>query len=398
MTERARRPLPNRNRASFRFAALLAAAFALGGCTGTASRDLIVTSAIGAPAGAIAGTHGIFVATTRAPAKRRTEVFNGERGNMLSFAKVDVTVPAVHETGKLERPRVGAKINPAKHFAATDATRYAGDAAFRDALAADIASNGGRALVFIHGYNTSFDKAVFRATQIAHDAGYQGTPVLFTWASAGSPIGYVYDNNSATIARNALGDTLRLVASAGAKRIDVVAHSMGNWVTMEALRQAAAAGDRDFGGRLGDVVLAAPDIDVDVFKSQLRDYGPPDKPFIVVTSAKDRALNVSGFIAGRSRAGDYADAQDLASYGVIVADLSNVEAGDSFNHTTFVENPVMVRMLGARLTDADGLGDTETQLTDSITRLAEGVGQTVTSAAAVVITTPAAVLNVAVGE
>ena len=55
-------------------------------------------------------------------------------------------------------------------------------------------------------------------------------------------------------------------------------------------------------------------------------------------------------------------------------------------------------MLGARLTDADGLGNTETQLTDSITRLAAGVGQPMTSAAAGVIPPPAAVLNVAVGQ
>jgi esterase/lipase superfamily enzyme len=387
--------VPNR---SFRIVALLAVAAALGGCAATGSHDLIAPQAVNAPANEIAGTHDIFIATTRAPAKRPAEIFDGERGETLSFAEVDVTVPTAHQIGKLERPRGGRKVDPAKHFTATSVSLFRGDAAFRDALAADIARNGGRAMVFIHGYNTSFDNAVYRATQIAHDSRYPGTPVLFTWASAGSVVDYVYDNNSATIARNALGDTLRLVASAGAKRIDIVAHSMGNWVTMEALRQAAAEGDRNFGGRLGDVVLASPDVDIDVFKSQLRDYGPPDKPFIVVTSANDRALNISGFIAGQRRAGDYADAQDLASYGVIVADLSNVEAGDSLNHTTFAENPVMVRMLGARLTDADSLGETESQLTDSITRLAAGVGQTLTSAAAVVITTPAAVLNVAVGE
>lgn len=390
--------MQNRNSRRLPIAVLLAAAVALGGCAATASHDLVATNAIDAPASAIAGAHSIFVATTRAPAKRPTEVFDGERGETLSFAKVDVTVPEAHEIGKLERPRSGGKVNPAKHFAATNVSLFRSDSSFRATLAADIARNGGRALVFIHGYNTSFDKAVYRATQIAHDAGYPGTPVLFTWASAGRVVDYVYDNNSATIARNALGDTLRLVASAGAKRIDIVAHSMGNWVTMEALRQAAVQGDRNFGGRLGDVVLASPDIDIDVFKSQLRDYGPPDRPFIVVTSAKDRALNISGFIAGRRRAGDYVDAKDMASYGVIVADLSNVGARDSLNHTTFAENPVMVRMLGARLTDADALGETESELTDSITRLAAGVGQTVSSAAAVVITTPAAVLRVVVEQ
>ncbi len=48
---------------------------------------------------------------------------------------------------------------------------------------------------------------------------------------------------------------------------------MGTWVALEALRQFAITGDRDIGGKLGDVVLASPDIDVDVFKSQMADTG-----------------------------------------------------------------------------------------------------------------------------
>lgn len=390
--------MSNRKPFSFRLAVFVAAALVLGGCASGRPRDLVETSAVNTPADAVAGAHGIFVATTRAHAKYAPAVFDGERSATLSFAKVDVTVPRAHEVGKLERPRSGSEVNPAKHFAATNVALFRSDSGFRKALAADIQRRGGRAVIFIHGYNTSFDKAVYRVTQIAHDSGYPGTPVLFTWASAGRVIDYVYDNNSATMARNQLVDTIRLVASAGATRIDIIAHSMGNWVTMEALRQAAAAGDRDFGNRLGDVVLASPDIDVDVFKSQLRDYGPPKNPFIVVTSAKDRALIVSSFIAGRRRAGDYSDAKELASFGVVVVDLTDVEAGDSLNHTTFADNPVMVRLLGARLTNADGLGTDETELTNSIARLASGVGQTVTSAAAVVITTPAAVVKIAVGE
>ena len=107
--------------------------------------------------------------------------------------------------------------------------------------------------------------------------------------------------------------TLRLLAQSGARRIDIVAHSMGTWVTMEALRQLALSGDRDLGGKLGDVVLASPDIDVDVFKSQMRRYGKPDRPFFLMLSADDRALKLSGIIAGnRPRVGDYGDPADLA--------------------------------------------------------------------------------------
>ena len=135
-------------------------------------------------------------------------------------------------------------------------------------------------MVFVHGYNTGFDNAVYRVTQIAHDSGYSGTPVLFSWASGGKTTDYVYDKESASVARDQLEATLRLLAQSGARRIDIVAHSMGTWVTMEALRQLAITGDRDLGGKLGDVVLASPDIDVDVFKSQMRRYGKPTKPLL----------------------------------------------------------------------------------------------------------------------
>src|SRR5690606_31302625 len=122
----------------------------------------------------------------------------------------------------------------------------------------------GRALVFVHGFNTSFDDAVYRLTQIVHDSGYRGTPLLFTWASSGKAYDYMYDRESATAARDALEATLRLAASSGAERVDIIAHSMGAWVTMEAIRQMAIGGDSTLGGKLGDVLLASPDIDVDV--------------------------------------------------------------------------------------------------------------------------------------
>jgi esterase/lipase superfamily enzyme len=223
--------------------------------------------------------------------------------------------------------------------------------------------------------------------------------VLFTWASAGRTLDYVYDQNSATAARDALEETLRAVADAGATRIDIIAHSMGNWVTLEALRQLAISGDRDIDGRLGDVVLASPDVDVDVFKSQMRRYGKPDKPFFVLLSRDDRALELSSLIAGnRPRLGGYADEAEIASYGVIVANLSGLEAGDPLNHTKFADNPLLVRLLGERLAEDDLLQSSERDVTDRVQTLARGLGQTITSAAEIVITTPVEVVRIAVGQ
>lgn len=379
-------------------AAFLVAGIALAGCAGQPAQQLVAGNRAPVPASAVAGSHEIFVATTRARADKPGEAFSGKRSPDTAFARVDVTVPASHVTGKVERPK-GRLADQSKYITATRVLGYAGAQPFSRALEAEIARRGGRALVFVHGYNTSFDSAVYRVTQIVHDSGYAGAPVLFSWASGGRAVDYVYDNNSATSARDALEQTLRLVAKSGARRIDIVAHSMGTWVTMEALRQLAITGDRDLDDKLGDVVLASPDIDVDVFKTQMRRYGVPDKPFFVLTSANDRALNISGLIAGsRPRVGDYADAQDLAKYGVIVADISALSAGDRFNHTKFADNPVLVKLLGDRLSGADNLGSTELQITSRIGKLAAGLGQTVTSAAEIVITTPVDVLRVAVGQ
>ncbi|EHK55156.1 alpha/beta hydrolase, partial [Allomesorhizobium alhagi] len=177
---------------------ILALALLLTGCAGQQTRELIASPAIAASASEIAARHRIFVATTRAEADDREEVFSGGRSPDLHFAHVDMTVPAIHKTGEIERRKKNQRADPAKFFVAADVAGYQDDEAFSKTLRADIAAHGGRALVFIHGYNTSFDGAVYRMTQIAHDAKYSGTPVLFSWASGGKTVDYVYDNNSAT--------------------------------------------------------------------------------------------------------------------------------------------------------------------------------------------------------
>ena len=56
-------------------------------------------------------------------------------------------------------------------------------------------------LVFVHGYNTNFSEAVLRVTQFVNDTGFKGVPILFSWASRGNTMDYVYDINSVLQAR-----------------------------------------------------------------------------------------------------------------------------------------------------------------------------------------------------
>lgn len=370
---------------------------ALTGCAGVDSTHRLL-DVVAAEPDATLGEHRIFVVTTRAKSEDNKEVFGGERSVDLNFARVDVSVPRSHVPGHLEQPRSSAKRDPARHFAAGEVALYRSQKGFQESLAASLKRSNGRAMIFVHGYRTPFDSSVYRAAQIIHDSGYTGTAVLFSWASTGRTVDYIYDNNSATVARDGLEQTLRMLKQAGAKRIDIIAHSMGNWLTMEALRQFALADDMDIRKALGDIILASPDIDVDVFKSQLRRIGRPEKPFFVIVSQDDRALLASSIIAGnRPRVGDYGDDEDLASLGVTVIDISNISSGDRLNHAKFADNPLMIQLLGQRLNEDDRLGGSSDQVAQRIESLAQGLGQTLGSAAQIVITTPLEVISIAVG-
>jgi esterase/lipase superfamily enzyme len=375
---------------------VFAFALAVAGCAGQNTHDLLNKTTVSVPASDIAATHEIFVATTRQPAtKDPRQVFDGDRSLTTSYARVDVTVPKVHQLGAIERAKGSADSNPAKQFTATDVVHYGDAAQFAKAVGANIAMNGDRALVFVHGFNNGFDDGVYRLTQIAHDTQYPGTPVLFSWASSGKTTGYIYDKDSANAARDDLEATLRMLAKTRVKSIDIIAHSMGTWVTMEALRQLAITGDRDLGGKLGYVVLASPDIDVDVFKKQMIRYGKPDKPFAILLSGDDRALKLSSFLSGvKPRVGDYGNAADLASYGVVVADLTKTKGGDRLNHAKFADNPILVQLLGDRLRTPAALRSNDPGEFDDI---GQGIGKAVGSMAEVVITTPFKVLTIATG-
>ncbi|MFO3796979.1 MAG: methylmalonyl-CoA mutase family protein, partial [Anaerolineales bacterium] len=121
-------------------------------------------------------------------------------------------------------------------------------------------------------FQSEIADAAYRFAQIIHDSGFKGVPVLFTWPSRGQLLAYPYDRESAYYSRDFLELNLRAIArDLGTTRMDILAHSMGTLLTLESLRQASIRGDGTFGGKLRDVILAAPDVDLDVFRTQMRE-------------------------------------------------------------------------------------------------------------------------------
>ena len=244
----------------------------------------------------------VFVASTR----------KGEHGaasqalssDGVHYALDILTIPPGHRAGSIEEPMFGAA-NAREHIVLAHERTLDSDE-FKSELASHVSGRIGvnrDVLVFVHGFNTPFDEARDRTAQIVADSRFGGVAVLFTWPTKHELFGYVSDKDNATASRDALQSLLQEIgATPGVGKVHVLAHSMGGWLAMEALRQEAIAGDRDLSGHLGDVMLASPDIDMDVFAGQMARLRPAN--VTVFATANDRALSLSSAIAqSRQRVG-----------------------------------------------------------------------------------------------
>lgn len=301
-------------------------------------------------------SHDIYVLTTRQPATDQSLMFSGERGN-LSFARVTVTLPPGHQRGEIERPK-RMPPDPKNDMTVVDPVRFSGERQFVSDINRAIRAapdEEDSILVFVHGYNTTFTDAVLRLGQFVEDSGFDGVPVLFSWASAGKLTDYVYDLNSTLAARNALIDGSDVLIGTNARAINLVAHSMGNFLSVEALKQARIQNRFDTSGKLRNIILASADIDVDVFAEQMSVFDPSERKFYVLISEDDKALSVSRFLArGVNRVGD-ADVAQLDALGVTVIDLTNVKDTNSTNHTKFADSPEAVQIIGGEMLKGDSL-------------------------------------------
>ncbi|MDE2362313.1 MAG: alpha/beta hydrolase [Hyphomicrobiales bacterium] len=332
-------------------------ALALGGCNGATSFSAMASD-VGSVGGYFSRQKGdplqvaMFVASTRKSAD-----------GVAAFSLQTVSVPPGHKPGEIESPHFGAP-DPRSDFAVLR-SRSLDPEAFRAELASHISGRVGNSrdvLLYVHGFNTSLEEARFRLAQIVADGGFTGVPVLFAWKSKGELFAYESDKEAATASRDALERLISdLSHTPGVGRVQVLAHSMGAWLTMEALRENAIAGHPDLDGKLGSVMLAAPDIDLSVFRQQVARLDASHVSVFV--SHDDRALSLSSRIAGsRQRLGamdpsNPKDAAAIDAMGVHVYDLSLLRSGGWVGHDIYANAPEAVRQIGATLTrkrsDAD---------------------------------------------
>lgn len=335
----------------------------------------------------------MLVATTRERGSETDpEAFTAGRAKELNYAALTVSIPPHHKVGEIEWPNQ-YPADPAYHFVTTERQAYSKSQYLSEV---GVGANGGEpgsVLVFVHGYNTLYEEAVYRYAQIVHDSGYKGTAILFAWPSRGSAPLYLADREASTYSRDYMEQALLDLASQPQVReINVLAHSMGNWLTVETLRQASMKGHGTFKGKLGEVVLASPDLDVNVFRTQLDVIGELPRPITVLVSGDDKALKLSTMLAGGVERAGMITADDVRAvegarrYNLRVVDLTNVQGGDGSHHSKFAQSDAVITALGHGLRHE---GHHKAQ---------SGIVSAVTNVGSSLLSVPTAIIGAATGQ
>ena len=309
--------------------ASLSSTLALGGCAGL--------GATGArfDASSLSGDPTLFIATTRKRVNggRTKPWFGPERASAMTVARAKLVPP---DDSRLSLASVGLG-----DWRLDDVEPVSAEVS--DLLAQ--AGGGEDVLIYVHGFKQTFETAALDAAHLSDGIKFRGRTMVFSWPSKAGLFDYAYDRESAMWSRDDFERLLHsIVASPGAGRIHIVAHSMGTMLTLETLRQLYARYGDTVANRIGAVVFAAPDIDMDVFSSAISRIGPLAGKITVIAATNDRALALSGRIAGGMTRVGAAEKATIERLGVRVIDASDAGWG-IINHDLFLSNAEVQRVI-----------------------------------------------------
>ncbi len=285
----------------------------------------------------------IYYATDRARenSSKPSEIYGSRRGK-LELGTAVVTIPENHKSGAVESPsiwRLEFSESSNKHVILTSVTPE-GENDYFAQMRSDLKTKVSKeAFVFIHGFNVSFEKAVKRAAQLAHDMQFDGLPIAYSWPSRHSVLEYVADTAVVRLSGRRLAGFLEdVVQKSGAKTIHLVAHSMGNRAMTDALELIAAR--RSLSNLqqppLDQVIFAAPDVDADLFVEMVKTISPLARRLTLYASNNDWALKVSQKIHGDSKRAGQGGIGTVVSGAMDSIDMSSL-GGDMLAHGYFAK-------------------------------------------------------------
>ena len=275
--------------------------------------------------------------------------YSGERASRLELGEARVSVPKSHVPGRLERPGdilfvVRRPEDPAKHFVLAGPPRLLSESQF--AAEAKALATRGAALLYLHGYNQTFDFGLYRTAQLAYDFQIKGPVFYYSFPSRADPRQYIYDVNSDEQAVPYLEHYLNVIfQEAGVRQIDIIAHSRGNDLLLRTLNVMSLSHELP-AQCCGELILASPDVDRDLARNIVPLILPHFNTTTLYVNDKDRALWISKTIAGRiPRLGELQENKAP----VILAGMDSIDASAAkqaffdFDHDEYVDDSILLK-------------------------------------------------------
>jgi esterase/lipase superfamily enzyme len=275
-------------------------------------------------------TYSVWFGTNRQPkdASDYRKGFSGRRDSRMHLGVCKVFVPESHiigSTGSSWWRRLVKRVDD--RLKLTDIKRLK-EAKFWEDVKSQLQRlriSDREAVIFIHGYNVSFEDAAIRAAQLGTDLSVRGCMAFYSWPSRGKT--RLYANDEATIEASEAYIAQFLTDFAersGASKIHIIAHSMGNRGVLRAVNRIATAAVRRTGKAFDQVILAAADVDTDTFKQLYKAYRKISRRTTLYASSKDRAVGISNWLHGYDRVGLTPPVTVLPGIDTIVATNADV--------------------------------------------------------------------------
>ena len=274
-----------------------------------AARDARSTVSVECPPEFSGTCYPVWFGTNRKPVDPDDPAkgFSGSFDNTMHFGKRVVFIPDSHRPGELGSPLwkrlltgVDDRIKLAGGTELSEAAFQREIRGFLDRL--DPADQN--ILVFIHGFNTSFDDAVRRSAQLGFDLKVPGITTFYSWPSQGKLSGYFTDVAAIEASEEHIASFLVKVAGLAENgKVHIIAHSMGNRGLLRAMYRATAQAAVQAGVRFGQIFLAAPDVDVNLFRQLAAIYPKVSERTTLYVADEDKALAAMEWIAQDRKAG-----------------------------------------------------------------------------------------------
>jgi esterase/lipase superfamily enzyme len=253
--------------------------------------------------------YGVWYATSRRPidAANPSQGFGGERDTRIHYGQCSVFVPRSHQVGSIGSGwwtrTVLQTDDRLKLLAVSVLAEGAYWVQLRERLSNSVHDDRD-AVVFIHGYNVSFEHAALRAAQIGFDLQVRGAMAFYSWASRGELAAYAVDEAAIELDEAPIADFLcNMALRSGAHKVHVIAHSMGNRAVLRAMDRISLQAEKRSGVRFGQIILAAADLDARKFLELCAAYRALSERTTLYISTLDVAVEASRWLHDFPRAG-----------------------------------------------------------------------------------------------